>query len=97
MAFRRLAPLVTNYSASVFAEPRSTQPAIEVLDAFCYGTVSHTHPGQDDNNRGGDMATRRALSPERPVQAVGGSGWDAGGVLVSYMAMTGVVDDGDGT
>ena len=83
------------YSASISAEPRFTQPAIEVLDVtFCYVTVSHTHPGQDGSNRRGDLAARRALGSERPVQAVGDSGWDAGGVLMSYMAMTGVVDEG---
>ncbi|AEO68166.1 uncharacterized protein THITE_2117584 [Thermothielavioides terrestris NRRL 8126] len=92
------ASLVANYSASVPAELRFTQPAIDVHGAtFCNVTVSYTHPGQNDN-----IIVETWLPVENPswngrLQAVGGSGWDAGRVPVSYQGMAGAIGDGYAT
>lgn len=92
------AAVVTNYTASVPAEARFTQPATEVRDAtFCNVTVSYTHPGQNDN-----IIVETWLPLENPVwngrlQAVGGSGWSAGRIPVSYLGMAGAIGDGFAT
>lgn len=88
--------LVTNFSASVPAALRFTQPPIEFHNAtFCNVTVSYTHPGQDD------QVFAYAWLPignyNGRLQAVGGAGWAAGGTAFGFETMKGAVGDGYAT
>ncbi len=90
------ATLVTNYSASVPAIDRFTQPPVEVRNAtFCNITVSYTHPGQND------ALVVEAWLPaggwNGRLQAVGGGGFVAGRSVPARSAMSGAIADGYGT
>ncbi|TDZ59812.1 putative feruloyl esterase [Colletotrichum trifolii] len=87
------ASLVTNYSVSVPAAVRFTQPPVEVIGAsFCNVTVSYTHPGQ------GDHIIVEAWLPQDNwngrLQAIGGGGWVAGRSAPFDIAMGGAMGDG---
>ncbi|KAK0724869.1 tannase and feruloyl esterase [Lasiosphaeris hirsuta] len=88
--------LVTNYTASVAATFRFTQPAVEVQDAtFCNVTVAYTHPGQNDN-----IITEAWLPTDDwngRFLAVGGGGYAAGRFSLSYENMKGAIGDGYAT
>ncbi|KAI0803634.1 putative feruloyl esterase [Xylaria sp. FL0064] len=90
------ATLVTNYSASVPAIFRYTQPDVELSNAtFCNITVSYTHPGQNDK-----VYTEAWLPTDNwngRFQAVGGGGYAAGRFYISYVAMEGAIADGYAT
>lgn len=90
------ASLVTNYSASVPAVYRYTQPSTQLQNAtFCNVTVSYTHTGQNNN------IIVEAWLPVNNwngrFQAVGGGGWVAGRFSLSYNAMSGAIADGYAT
>jgi hypothetical protein len=91
------ASLVTNYTVSIEATYRFTQPAVEATNVtFCNVTVSYTHPGVNDNI---------IVESWLPVgnwngllQSVGGGGWAAGRYSPGpYTAMQGAVADGYAT
>lgn len=87
---------VTNYTISVPASVRFTQPSVEVQNAsFCNITVTYTHPGQDD------VVNFEAWLPAEGwngrLQAVGGGGWVAGRSEPFYSAMGGAIADGYAT
>lgn len=90
--------LVTNYTAFVPSELRLTSPSIVLENAtFCNVTVSYTHPGQDDN-----ILVETWLPIENPawnsrLEAVGGGGWVAGRMYLSYETMKGALGDGFAT
>ena len=89
------ASLVTNFTASVPAAYRFTQPSIEVRAAtFCNVTVTYTHPGQDD-----EVHVEAWLPVSNPgwngrLQATGGGSWAAGRFALGYQTMTGAIGDG---
>ncbi|OHF00065.1 tannase and feruloyl esterase [Colletotrichum orchidophilum] len=87
---------VTNFSGLVPAEWRFSQPAVEVHNAsFCNITVSYTHPGHND------VVNVETWLPSNGwngrLQAVGGGGWRAGRMLLSYTTMAGAIADGYAT
>ncbi|KAK3346358.1 Tannase/feruloyl esterase [Lasiosphaeria hispida] len=90
------ASLVTNYTASVAAVFRITQPSTEVQNAtFCNVTVTYTHPGQNDN-----IITEAWLPTEDwngRFLAVGGGGFAAGRGFLSFENMKGAIGDGYAT
>ncbi|KAK4141255.1 tannase and feruloyl esterase [Dichotomopilus funicola] len=89
------AALVTNYSASVSALDRYTQPPIEVRDAsFCNITVTYTHPNQGDTLIVEAWLPSPAEKWNDRLQAVGGGGWVAGRSVQAYGTMAGAVADG---
>ncbi|KAK1711635.1 tannase and feruloyl esterase [Colletotrichum acutatum] len=90
------ASLVTNFSGLVPAEWRFSQPAVEIRNAsFCNITVSYTHPGHSD------VVNVETWLPSKGwngrLQAVGGGGWRAGRMLLSYTTMAGAIADGYAT
>lgn len=90
------ASLVTNFSGPVPAEWRFSQPAVEIHNAsFCNITVSYTHPGHSD------VVDVETWLPSKDwngrLQAVGGGGWRAGRMLLSYTTMAGAIADGYAT
>jgi hypothetical protein len=90
------ATLITNYSASVPATDRFTQPSVEVQNAtFCNITVSYTHPGQND------ALVVEAWLPaggwNGRLQAIGGGGFVAGRSVQAHSAMSGAIADGYAT
>ena len=91
------ATLVTNYSASVPATDRFTQPPVELQNAsFCNITVSYTHLGQNDA-----LVVEAWLPAARGwngrLQAVGGGGFVAGRSAPARSAMAGAIADGYAT
>ncbi len=90
------ATLITNYSASVPAMDRFTQPPVEVRNAtFCNITVSYSHPGQNDALV--VEAWLPAVGWNGRLQAVGGAGFVAGRSVPARSAMSGAVADGYAT
>ncbi|KAK1658146.1 tannase and feruloyl esterase [Colletotrichum godetiae] len=90
------ASLVANFSGSVPAEWRFSQPAVELHStSFCNITVSYTHPGHSD------LVSVETWLPSKDwngrLQAVGGGGWRAGRMLLSYTTMAGAIADGYAT
>ena len=88
--------LVANFSASVANTFRIFQPAVQINNAsFCNVTVTYTHPGQGDN------VSAHTWLPignwNGRLQAVGGAGWAAGAVPLSFEMMKGAIGDGYAT
>jgi len=86
--------LVSNFTTSVPAAFRFTQPSINIQNAsFCNVTVTYTHPGQNDE------VHVEAWLPVHPawngrLQATGRGAWAAGRSILSYQNMAGAVSDG---
>ena len=88
--------LVTDYTVNSTALDRWTQPSVEAEGInFCNVTVSYTHPGQNDNII---VETWLPVGTwNERLQAVGGSGYTAGRVDLSYNNMNGAIADGYAT
>ncbi|KAI0849003.1 tannase and feruloyl esterase [Daldinia vernicosa] len=87
------ASLVTNYSLDIPEGYRFTAPPLKVERArFCNVTVAYTHPGYDD-----EIYVEAWLPIDNwngRFQAVGGGGWAAGRIDLSYMSLAGAMQDG---
>ncbi|TKW50079.1 putative feruloyl esterase [Colletotrichum tanaceti] len=103
------ANLVTNYSASAPEAVRFTSPAAELRNAtFCNVTVTYTHPGQGDRivveawlPSSLSSSSSSSSAPDggwnERFLAVGGGGYAAGCIPLSYGAMNGALADGYAT
>ncbi|KAI1296159.1 Tannase/feruloyl esterase [Xylaria venustula] len=91
------ASLVSNYSNFIPSFLRYVQPGVDVVNAtFCNITISYTHIGQNDTVNVETWLPPADLWNER-FQGVGGSGWSAGRVYLSYEIMAGALYDGYAT
>ena len=87
---------VTNYSATISPGSYTVYGSANVTDiSFCNVSLSYTHPGQDDT-----VNVQVWLPTENwngRMQGIGGGGWAAGLIPLSFSDMAGGVSEGYAT